>query len=127
MAATQRDIELRQSNEETERRLAQLWDDIHQRQKVLEDIGTCLNSREERAINAQHTLVCNREGQAFAGQWDAWPIGQDVEQLQLEFTAAELADRAWRERSAALVHREEELLARLHLLEDPKPKERLLW
>merc|ERR1740123_567506 len=39
--------EANRSAEELERRLALLWDDIHQRQQVVEDIGTSLMGREE--------------------------------------------------------------------------------
>jgi len=98
----------RRRTETLEQRLSVLWDDIHQRQRVLEDIGTSLHSREERVNLAQHTLVCAKE----------------TEKVRLELNAAELADRAWRERSAALASQEEELIARVRLLEAMLPSGR---
>merc|ERR1719198_2903002 len=114
---------LRQSNEDAEQRLARLWDDIHQRQQVLDDIGLSLRGREERLTAAEHSLVCAREAQLLDGNTGsnvasspkakkAWH-DPEAEQVELELTAAELAERAWRERSAALADREEKLLAQL--------------
>mmetsp|Transcript_2859 Transcript_2859/g.9632 ORF Transcript_2859/g.9632 Transcript_2859/m.9632 type:complete len:97 (+) Transcript_2859:608-898(+) len=74
---------------------------------MLEDVGTSLLSREERLVNTQHSLVCSREAGRGA------PPDVDVEQLRLELMAAELSERAWRERSASLAGRKEELLAKM--------------
>mmetsp|Transcript_48828 Transcript_48828/g.141428 ORF Transcript_48828/g.141428 Transcript_48828/m.141428 type:complete len:426 (+) Transcript_48828:93-1370(+) len=118
----QRTAEAQRETQELERRLAQLWEDIHQRQQMLEDVDTSLFGREERLMNAQHSLVCAREAGAAAagpGRW-AGPETVDVEQLRLELMAAELSERAWRERSASLASREEELQARIQFLENAK-------
>lgn len=110
--------EANRSAEELERRLALLWDDIHQRQQVLEDIDTSLLGREERLRSEQHSLVCAHE---TTSSWhegsSSWPIEVDSEQLSLELVAAELAERSWRERTTVLARRREELLARVHQLE----------
>lgn len=98
------EAEARRSAEESERRLTALWDDIHQRQQVLEDIGSSLYSREERLSIAEHSLVC-QEAEAVAS--DTWHPGRDTEQ-------------AWRERSFSLVDRKE-LLAQIRLLEAGAP------
>lgn len=115
----QRRAEVQRESEELERQLARLWDDIHQRRQMLEDVDTCLLGREERLMSAQHSLVVAREAGAASGgrgQWGA-PADVDVEQLKLELMAAELSERAWRERSAALAGRQEELTARIQCLE----------
>merc|ERR1711966_90809 len=90
--------------EDMGRQLTQLWDDIHQRQQVLEDIDTSLQGREERLNVKEHSLLCEREARATPGGC----VAAEAEQLQLELMAAELAERAWRERSASLAKREEE-------------------
>lgn len=87
-----------------ERRLASLWDDIHQRQLVVDDICSTLRAREDRVGEVQRSLAC--EGASTS----------DAAQLHVELSAAGLADRAWRDRSAALADREAELQARLRLL-----------
>lgn len=105
-AASKKASELHKQNEEAEMRLVRLWDDIYQRQQMLQDINSSIHGREERLSAAQHSFVCQREVNIGSG-WEAWN-GED-EHVELELMAAELMERAWRERSAFLAQREDEL------------------
>lgn len=106
---TERTTVVQKSNEEVERRLERLWDDIHQRQLVLEDLDRSLHGRHARVTAAEHSRVV-RDGRS-----------KDVDELETELMAAELSDKAWRDRSAALSKSEAELRARVQLLEDAAP------
>eukprot|EP00971_Amphidinium_carterae_P142001 2812689-Amphidinium_carterae.1 len=115
--ADERTEELNRQNEEVERRLAQLWDDNHQRQQVLEDISVNINGREMRLVAAEHSIACEVDapGSTARHAWEA-PCDVEAEHLELELTAAELSERAWRERSRALAQQELELQERLRML-----------
>merc|ERR1712151_313843 len=105
-AAAERKQQVQNSINAKNALLSQLYDDIYQRQQTLEAIGTGLHEREERAIKAQLSRVVT-ENSNMVGI----PGRDEIEELQLELTAVEIADTAWRERSAALAERERELLA----------------
>lgn len=104
-AALSRKVELEKQAEEAELRLTRLWDDIHQRQQVLEDIDTSLWGREERLTMEQRDLLVSSQG------------APELEPLALELAAAELAERARREQSAAFARRSAELEAVVRELE----------
>jgi len=131
-AADERCAAARRSNRETEARLARLWDDIHQRQQVLDDLDASLRGREARLDAAELRSLAGRGARGEAaravgpavgggsavggGLREAWPP-PEAEQLELELRAAEISDRAWRKQSVALARSEEELLARVRQLE----------
>jgi len=110
----ERHAALQQQAAAVERRLAALWDDIHQRQQVVDDVDGSLRGREERLAAAQLSLACVRDDVAWGRDAAEAP---DARELALEISAAELTERAWRERSAALAQRDAELTARAKLLE----------
>jgi len=107
--ATERTNIVQKSNEEVEQRLKRLWDDIHQRQQVLEDLDKSLQGRHARVTAAEHSRVI-RDIRI-----------KDDDDVERELMAAELSDQAWRDRSAALAKSEEELRARVQFLEDTAP------
>lgn len=111
-SASESSAAAQQRNDEAERRLTLLWDDIHQRQQVVEDLDTSLQGREKRLSKAEHSHAV-RQSQTS----DCSPQ-QEAEVIEVELVAAELAERAWRERSAALAKSQENLLARVHMLEE---------
>lgn len=67
---TQQGDAIRRDNDDAERRLALLWDDLHQRQQVLEDVDASLRVREERLSATEHRRASRG---ADAEGWGAWP------------------------------------------------------
>jgi len=70
-SANERSALAQQSNDEAEHRLTRLWDDIHQRQQVLEDLDTSMEGREQRLSEAEHSLIVRRSQGASPQQEDS--------------------------------------------------------